>query len=230
MPNKINNINIANFFKTIPDGLLSWFPNDKPLWYILENIGDAIQKIYNANPDEYDCPKKDVYIHKTVKNDLSAALFGPILIGKGCLLGPGVYIRDNVIVGENCVIGNSTEIKNSVFFNNIQVSHYNYIGDSILGNHAHLGAGAIISNVLLIKNKEQKNELKDIKIKMPDRSWVETGRKKFGALVGDYAEIGTNATINPGTLLEKNILVPPSLSIGGYFTKEYKFPKTIIYP
>jgi acetyltransferase-like isoleucine patch superfamily enzyme len=116
-----------------------------------------------------------------------------------------------------------------VLFNNVEVPHFNYIGDSILGSYAHLGAGVIISNVLLIKNKIKNPELKEVKIKMPDGSWIDTGLKKFGAIIGDYAEIGVNATINPGTLLEKNIFVPSSISIGGYFRADFSFPKNIVY-
>jgi len=230
MNEPIQIINIASFFINIPIYLKPWFSDDKPFWHILNHISEAIEKIYEANPSRYIRIKENVYIDKTAVIDKYTEIKGPALIGKGCVIRHGAFLRNNVITGDNCVIGNSTEIKNSVLFNNVQAPHFNYIGDSVLGNYAHLGAGVVISNALLIKNKDENSVLKDVKIKMPGGSWTETGRRKFGAVIGDYAEIGTNTTINPGTLLESNILVPPSACIGGYFMKNYKFPKTIVYP
>jgi NDP-sugar pyrophosphorylase family protein len=214
-----------------------------PMWAILDNISEAIKKIYENNCDKYIVIKENVFADKTAKFAESVEIKGPVLIGKNCEIRHGAFLRENVIICDNCVVGNSTEVKNSVLFNNVEVPHYNYIGDSILGNYAHLGAGAKISNVLLIKNKKEKIEelqktivegkihldLKKVMIKMPDSSWVNTELAKFGAIIGDYAEIGVNTTINPGTLLEMNMFVPSSLSIGGYFRADYVFPRSIIY-
>ena len=242
MVETVKNLNKANFFGNIPNDLAPWFPDDKPMWFILENIDKAIKQIFDANSSKYKRVKENVYAHETVVFDKYVEIKGPAIIGKGCVLRHGAFLRENVIIGDNCVIGNSTEVKNSVLFSNVEVPHFNYIGDSILGNYVHFGAGAIISNVLLIKDKGkriedlQKNNagmtekavLKEIKIKMTDGSWIDTGRKKFGAVIGDYAEIGVNSTINPGTLLEMNMFVPSSISIGGYFKTGYVFPKTIV--
>ena len=236
-------LNINNFFNNIPEILKPWFPDDKPVWFILDNISEAIKKIYDNNRDNYIVIKENVFADKTAIFDECVKIKGPAIIGKNCEIRHGAFLRENVIICDNCVIGNSTEIKNSVLFNNVEVPHYNYIGDSILGNYVHLGAGAKISNVLLIKNKKEKIEElqkisaegkihlehKKVMIKMPNGSWVSTERKKFGAIIGDYAEIGVNTTLNPGTLLEMDIFVPSSVSIGGYFKKSYVFPKNIIY-
>jgi len=227
-----------NIFNNIPNILTPWFPADKPIWFILNHIKEAIYSIANAYPEKYNEIKKGVFISKNVKRiDKYVEIYGTVLIGDDCELRHGAFLRENVIIANNCIVGNSTEIKNSVLFNNVEVPHYNYIGDSILGNYAHLGAGAKISNVLLIKNKmkiieEHENksfELKKVKIKMPNGGWEETGLGKFGAIIGDYAEIGVNTTINPGTLLEKGIFVPSSVSIGGYIKSDFIFPKNIIY-
>jgi NDP-sugar pyrophosphorylase family protein len=231
-------LNPAPFFETIPANLTPWFSEDKPLWYILSHIKKAIEAIVAANPGKYHEIGKGVYAGENLEIDKYVELQAPILIGKGCIIRHGALIRGNAIIGDNCTIGNSTEIKNSVLFDYVQVPHYNYIGDSILGNYTHMGAGAKISNVLLLKNKKElikQNEtstdklLKEVKIKNIDGSWIETGLKKFGAIIGDFAEIGVNATINPGTLLEMSVFVPPSVSIGGYFKTGCAFPKNIIY-
>jgi NDP-sugar pyrophosphorylase family protein len=236
-------IDRSKFFDYIPQILKPWFPDDKPMWAILDNISEAIKKIYETNRDKYIVIKENVFADKTALFDKCVEIKGPALIGKNCEIRHGAFLRENVIICDNCVIGNSTEVKNSVLFNNVEVPHYNYIGDSILGNYAHLGAGAKISNVLLIKNKKEKIEelqktivegkihldYKKVMIKMPDNSWVNTERKKFGAIIGDYAEIGVNTTLNPGTLLEIDMFVPSFVSIGGYFKKDYVFPKNIIY-
>lgn len=231
-------INPSLFFETIPPFLASWFPADKPMWHILSHIKEAVSAIVNASPDKYHEIKEGVFVGENVVIDKYVELKSPALFGKGCVIRHSAFVRGNVITGDNCVIGNSTEVKNSVLFDNVQIPHFNYVGDSILGNHAHMGAGAIISNVLLLKNKRdiiKQNgtmahiPLKEVKIKNTDGSWTDTGLSKFGAIIGDFAEIGVNATINPGTLLEMGIFVPSSVSIGGYFRTGFSFPRNIIY-
>jgi UDP-N-acetylglucosamine diphosphorylase / glucose-1-phosphate thymidylyltransferase / UDP-N-acetylgalactosamine diphosphorylase / glucosamine-1-phosphate N-acetyltransferase / galactosamine-1-phosphate N-acetyltransferase len=231
-------INRIHFFESIPSILTPWFPEDKPLWNILSHIKEAIYAIVNASPGKYNEIKKEVFTGENVIIDKCVEIKGPALIGKNSLLRHGALLRENVIINDNCLVGNSTELKNSVLFKHVQVPHFNYIGDSILGNYSHLGAGAKISNVLLIKNKKEiikqqetaKEKLsKEIKIKNTDGNWINTGLKKFGAIIGDYAEIGVNATLNPGTLLEMGIFVPSSVSIGGYFNSDFTFPRNIIY-
>lgn len=230
--------NHTHFFSSIPAILNPWFSEGKPLWHILNRIKEAIHAIVNAFPAKYNEIKNGVFADENVIIDKYVEIKGPALIGKGCLIRHGAFLRENVIIGDYCLIGNSTEVKNSVLFDHVQVPHFNYIGDSILGNHAHLGAGAKISNVLLLKNKKEiikqqevmsDNQLKEVKIKDTDGNWINTGLTKFGAIIGDYAEIGVNTTLNPGTLLEMGMFVPSSISIGGYFSTGFTFPRNIIY-
>jgi NDP-sugar pyrophosphorylase family protein len=235
-------INTPLFFEYIPEVFMHWFPNEKPVWHILDYIKEAIHTIVKTYPEKYNEICRGVFVDKNVKKiDKYVELYGPALISEGCELRQGAFLRENVIIGNNCVIGNSTEIKNSVLFNNVEVPHFNYIGDSILGNNVHFGAGVKTANVLLVKNKKEiinqkyaeadkkdVNLHKEVKIKMPDGSWINTGRQKFGAIIGDYAEIGVNTTINPGTLLEMNMFVPSSVNISGYFKTGYIFPKNIV--
>ena len=127
---------------------------------------------------------------------------GPAIIGKNCQIRHNAYLRENVIIGDNCVIGNSSELKNALLFNNAQPPHYNYIGDSVLGHKAHLGAGVKVSNFKLFPG----NILVEI-----DGAPFDTGLRKFGALIGDSAEIGCNAVLNPGSILGRNAVVYPNV-------------------
>ncbi|MCL2721957.1 MAG: hypothetical protein FWD47_11545 [Treponema sp.] len=244
MTNAAQHIDRTMFFESIPEILKLWFLDDEPLWFILNTIREAIYTIARNYSDKYNEISKGIFISKNVKRiDRCVEIYGPALIGEGSELRHGAFLRENVIIGDNCVVGNSAEIKNSVLFDNVEVPHFNYIGDSILGNYAHLGAGAKTSNVLLLKNKKKMVEelkldaelakkcivQKKVKIKMPNGEWVETGLGKFGAIIGDYAEIGVNATMNPGTLLEKGAFVPSSVNIGGYFKSDFVFHRNIIY-
>jgi NDP-sugar pyrophosphorylase family protein len=135
-----------------------------------------------------------------------ATLIGPIWIGAGTQIRPGAFIRGNVITGEGCVLGNASEFKNCLLMDRVQAPHFNYVGDSILGNRSHLGAGAICSNLRL----DQKN----VVVHLHEGS-VNTGLKKFGAVLGDEAEVGCNAVLNPGTLLGPRSMVMPSIAFGG---------------
>ena len=152
-------------------------------------------------------PADNVWISKSAKIHKNAEICGPAIIGPNTELRIGAYIRGNVIIGENCVIGNSCEIKNSIIFNNAQVPHFNYIGDSILGYKAHTGAGAITSNV--------KSDKTLVKVFCCGEV-IETGLKKFGAMIGDCAEIGCNSVLNPGTIIGRNSNVYPLSSVRGY--------------
>jgi NDP-sugar pyrophosphorylase family protein len=131
-----------------------------------------------------------------------AMIKGPAIIGKNCQIRHNAYIRENVIVGDDCVVGNSSELKNSILFNHVQTPHYNYVGDSILGFKAHLGAGVKISNIKLLPG----NVLVEL-----DGAPTDTGLRKFGALLGDGAEVGCNAVLNPGSILGRNTTVYPNV-------------------
>ena len=148
-----------------------------------------------------------VYLHPTVKLPSYATLIGPAWIGAQTEIRPGAYVRGNVIVGEKCVLGNSCEFKNCLLMDNVQVPHFSYVGDSILGTGAHLGAGVILSNLRL--------DQKPIAIQLPGQV-IDTGLRKFGAILGENAEVGCNAVLQPGTLLGRRALVMPTLAFGGY--------------
>ena len=147
--------------------------------------------------------KENIWIAKGVKIASDAHLYGPLIIDQGTEIRHGAFIRGKVIIGKNCVIGNSTEIKNSVILDNVQLPHYNYVGDSVIGNYAHLGAGAIISN------------LKSTKTQVVIDGKIETGLRKAGAFLGDYVEIGCNSVLNPGTIVGKNSIIYPLSCVRG---------------
>jgi NDP-sugar pyrophosphorylase family protein len=135
-----------------------------------------------------------------------AMILGPAIIGRGCQIRHNAYLRENVIVGDGCVVGNSCEVKHSVLFNHVQVPHFNYVGDSVLGYRSHLGAGVILSNVKL----DRKNIFVDV-----DGTPTDTGLRKFGAIVGDDVEIGCNSVINPGSILGRGSLIYPTVNWRG---------------
>lgn len=141
-----------------------------------------------------------VYIHQSVKLPAFCSIEGPAWIGEGVQIRPGAYIRGNVIIGAGSVVGNSCEFKNCLLLEGVQTPHFSYIGDSVLGNRSHLGAGVILSNLRL--------DQKPVKVKTPD-GIVDTGMRKFGALLGDDAEVGCNSVLNPGSIIGKRSLVGP---------------------
>jgi NDP-sugar pyrophosphorylase family protein len=141
-----------------------------------------------------------VYVGKGTVIEPGAVVKGPAWIGENCEIRAGCYIRENVIVGNGCVLGNSCEFKNCLLFNGVQVPHFNYVGDSILGTHAHLGAGVILSNVRL--------DNREVQIRTGEE-FLETGLRKFGAVVGDHAEVGCNSVLNPGSLIGPRSLIYP---------------------
>ncbi len=143
-----------------------------------------------------------VWVHKTAEIAPSAVLSPPCVVGANTEIRQGAFIRGSALIGENCVVGNSTEIKNAILFDGVQVPHFNYVGDSILGYKAHFGAGAVTSNV--------RGDKGQVKV-----DGVDTGRKKVGAFVGDFAEIGCNAVLNPGVIIGKNSQVYPTACVRG---------------
>lgn len=147
-----------------------------------------------------------VFIGEGTVVEPGAMILGPAIIGKGCRIRHNAYIRENVIVGDGCVVGNSVELKHCVLFNHCQVPHFNYVGDSILGHKAHLGAGSILSNVKLDNQNVWVNF---------DGTPIDTGLRKFGGLIGDRAEIGCNAVINPGSIIGRASIVYPTVSWRG---------------
>ena len=176
-------------------------------WELLSNLGNLIIKIGKELQFNYQEIKENVWIGKNVKIHSSAEIIGPCIIGNNTEIRVNAFIRGNVIIGNNCVIGNSTEIKNAILFDEVKVPHFNYIGDSILGYKVHFGSGVITSN---LKSDESK-----IKVNYREENF-ETMRKKLGAILGDHVEIGCNAVLAPGTIIEKNTNVYPLTFVRGY--------------
>ena len=176
-------------------------------WEALGGISDYILELGKTlSPEEYDHPAEDVWIAKDATVFPSAYVKGPCIIGHKTEVRHCAFIRGNALVGENCVVGNSTELKNVILFDNVQVPHYNYVGDSILGYKAHMGAGSITSNV---KSDKTLVVVKD------GVEQIETGRKKFGAMLGDRVEVGCNSVLNPGTVIGPDSNVYPVSCVRG---------------
>ncbi len=176
-------------------------------WEALPKIGDFIRKLgATLDEAEYEKVGEDVWIARSAKVFPSAYIHGPAIIGKEAEVRHCAFIRGNVLVGEGAVVGNSTELKNVVLFNKVQVPHYNYVGDSILGFRAHMGAGSITSNV--------KSDKKLVKVHTPEGD-IETGIKKFGAMVGDGVEVGCGSILNPGTVVGRESNIYPLSSVRG---------------
>lgn len=180
-------------------------------WEVLPKISEYIVKLGNMlSSDEYDKKGDNIWIAKTATVAPTAYINGPCIIGKNAEVRHCAFIRGNAIVGEGAVVGNSTELKNVVLFNKVQVPHYNYVGDSILGYKSHMGAGSITSNV--------KSDKTLVKIKC-NGSEIETGLKKIGAMLGDNVEVGCGSVLNPGTVIGKNTNIYPLSSVRGYISE-----------
>lgn len=176
-------------------------------WEVLPKIGDFILQLGASLPkEEYDRQGEDVWIARSAVIYPNNYIKGPAIIGANTEVRPGAFIRGNALVGENCVVGNSTELKNVILFNNVQVPHYNYVGDSILGYKSHMGAGSITSNV--------KSDKTLVTIRFGNER-IPTERKKMGAVLGDYVEIGCNSVLNPGTIIGRNSSVYPLSMVRG---------------
>lgn len=212
-------INLYNLEETIAKEFLEKYTYP---WEALDGIGAYIVELGKSLPkEEYNQIGENVWIHK------SAKVYNSAYIGENCIIGEGAeirhcsFIRKNAIIGKNAVVGNSTELKNTILFNNSQVPHYNYVGDSILGYKAHMGAGSIISNLksdktlITIKNGKEK---------------IETGIRKIGAMLGDNVEVGCGSVLNPGTIIGKNTNIYPLSSVRGVIPKNsiYKNKNEIV--
>ncbi|MBR5437989.1 MAG: UDP-N-acetylglucosamine pyrophosphorylase [Clostridia bacterium] len=184
-------------------------------WEALKGIKDFIKETgRNLNKDEYNEISEEIWVHKEAKVAPTAYIGAPCIIGKGTEVRHCAFIRGSALIGEGCVIGNSTEVKNAIIFNCVQVPHYNYVGDSILGYKSHLGAGAVTSNV--------KSDKSNVCVKYEGKI-IETGLKKFGAMVGDGVEVGCNSVLNPGTVIGKNSNVYPLSRVRGVIKENHIF-------
>lgn len=196
---------LYNLNETIASKLMSKY--EYP-WEVLPKIGEYILELGKQldNDEEYEKKSENVWIAKTAKVAPTAYINGPAIIGKDAEVRHCAFIRGNAIVGEGAVVGNSTELKNVILFNKVQVPHYNYVGDSILGYKSHMGAGSITSNV--------KSDKKLVIVKNGKKE-IETGLKKFGAMLGDEVEVGCGSVLNPGTIIGKNTNIYPLSSVRG---------------
>lgn len=179
-------------------------------WEALPKIKDWILEMGKTlSKDEYDEVSENVWIHKTAKVFASAYIAGPTIIGPDTEVRQCAFIRGNALVGAGCVVGNSTELKNVIIFDNVQVPHYNYVGDSVLGYKSHMGAGSITSNV--------KSDKTLVHVKSEaDGVDIDTGLKKFGAMLGDFVEVGCNSVLNPGTVIGSHSNIYPLSPVRGY--------------
>ena len=175
-------------------------------WQALSGIKSLILELGAQLDDEYDQVAPDVWVHKTAQVAPTAFLGSPCIIGADTEVRHCAFIRGSALVGAGCVVGNSVELKNVILFDKVQVPHYNYVGDSILGYKAHMGAGSVTSNV--------KSDKTLVVVKNGDER-IETGLKKFGAMVGDFVEVGCNSVLNPGTVVGRNSNVYPTSSVRG---------------
>lgn len=192
-------------------------------WEVLPEVKDFILKLGKTlDPEEYEYKEGDIWIAKSAKIAPTACINGPAIIGKDTEVRHCAFIRGNAIVGEGCVVGNSTELKNVVIFNCVQVPHYNYVGDAVLGYKSHMGAGSICSNV---KSDKQLVVVKDGEEK------IETGLKKFGAMLGDHVEVGCGSVLNPGTVIGRNSNIYPLSSVRGCVPSDsiYKNKNEVVY-
>lgn len=183
------------------------FENTDYPWEMLPKIGGYIEAFIASKPEGFTEVKKGVFAGKDVEIAKTATIEPPAVFGDGTKIRPGAYIRGKVITGRNCVIGNSTEIKNSILLDNVQVPHYNYVGDSVLGNYSHMGAGAICSNLKADKTN----------VVVHGDEAHETGLKKIGGILADRADIGCGCVLNPGTVIGKNTNVYPLVRLRGVY-------------
>ncbi len=205
--------------KSIAGGCLSLYESP---WNALPHIGEHILQLGKSLPEElFEKRGEDIWVAKSAKIASYVTITGPCIIDEAAQVRPGAFIRGNVLVGKKAVVGNSTELKNVILFDGVQVPHYNYVGDSILGHCAHMGAGAITSNVKSDKSLVFIHE---------GTTDLPTGLKKCGALLGDYVEVGCNTVLNPGTVVGKNSQIYPTSCVRGVIPANhiYKNRETIV--
>lgn len=194
------------------------FENNEYPWEVLPEIKSFILKLGKTlSADKFYLYKENVWIAKSCKLFPNIYIDGPCIIDEDTEIRPGAFIRGSVIVGKGCVVGNSTELKNCILFDSVQVPHFNYVGDSILGYKSHIGAGGVTSNV--------KSDKTPVVLHINGNN-VETGFKKLGAIIGDYVEVGCNSVLNPGTVIGRYSNVYPTSCVRGYIPEKCIFKAT----
>ena len=202
----MHDITIEALYPEIPEQIAPFFAEATYPWEILPRIGTIIQSLIEAGLPGYTEIEPGIWVGEGVKIARTATIEKPAIIGPGTEIRPGAYLRGKVLVGAGCVLGNSSELKNCILMDHVQVPHYNYVGDSILGNYAHMGAGSICSNL--------KSGGGNITIHDGETSY-ETGMRKIGALLGDHADIGCGSVLNPGTVIGCGTRVYPLTAVRG---------------
>ena len=213
----MENITIENLYDLKETIAADLFTEAEYPWEVLPRIHDFILELGKRLPEEiYEKRGEDIWVAKKAKVAPTACLNGPLIIDEEAEVRHCAFVRGNAIVGKGAVVGNSTELKNVVLFNKVQVPHYNYVGDSVLGFKSHMGAGSITSNVksdktlVVVKNGEEK---------------IETGLKKMGAMLGDHVEVGCNSVLNPGTVIGRNSNVYPTSCVRGVIPAGHIFKR-----
>jgi len=203
----IEEIKTGNLYDCKTEYIVPLLKNSVYPWDMLSGLKEYILNLTEKGIDGFSVLKPGVLVGENVKIDSTATIEPPAIIGKGTQIRPGAYIRGSVITGENCVLGNSSEFKNCILMDRVQAPHYNYVGDSVLGNGTHLGAGTICSNL--------KSDGKNVVVHGSEN--VDTGFRKLGAVLGDGADVGCSCVLNPGTVLGKGTRVYPLNSLRGVF-------------
>lgn len=203
-------LKVGELFENVPKNLCGDFDKADYAWEIIPKIKEIIGRIIENGGEGYTVLSEGVLVGKNVKIAETATIIPPAIIGDGVEIRTGAYIRGNVYIGDGCVVGNSTELKNCVLLTCVQVPHYNYVGDSILGNYSHLGAGAICSNF--------RSDGKNVVVHA-ERDY-ETNLRKFGAILGDHAEVGCGSVLNPGTVIGKRTQVYPLTMARGVYPSD----------
>lgn len=203
-------VTIHELFSQIPAYMAPLFQDKDYPWEVLPLLKDFVRSLVKEGLEGYHLWAEDVWVGEGVKIYPTVTIEGPAIIGSGTELRPGAFLRGNVITGENCVIGNSTELKHCILMDRVQVPHYNYVGDSVLGHRAHMGAGAVCSNL--------KSDGKAVVVH-GDRDYP-SGLRKLGAILADGADLGCGCVCNPGTVVGKNTSVYPLTALRGVYPAE----------
>ncbi|MBR2047830.1 MAG: UDP-N-acetylglucosamine pyrophosphorylase [Oscillospiraceae bacterium] len=200
-------MNICELFELRHSIAGEWLSGFEWPWQALEELRAKILELGSGLDSGYDCRSPGVWIHSTARIADRVSITGPCILGPETELRPGAFLRGGVLAGRGCVIGNASEVKNAILFDRVQLPHFNYVGDTIVGYRAHLGCGAVISNL--------RSDRQTVTVHTPSGP-VHTLLRKFGALVGDESEVGCNAVLNPGTVLGRGAMVYPASCVRGW--------------
>jgi len=207
---------VADLFDLSQTAHAALFVSDGPAWEALPHIKDYLAETLKpailATVSPQAIVGENVSIGEGTIVAAGAYIEGPAIIGRNCQIRHNAYIRSQVIVGDNCVVGNACELKNALLFNDCQVPHFNYVGDSLLGHHAHLGAGVVLSNFKSLPG--------NVTVQHGDDK-IDTGLRKFGALIGDHTEIGCNSVLNPGSIVGRGSVIYPNINWRGVLAAEH---------